>query len=234
MKLNDVFNNPKEIRELDFIINEKQFEFLRDIADHLSRLDEKEFSVYFDYFLTKSHFIPWRSDDFPILSYIEDESLTSFVFMRYLNYKIFRGIYVLDNYLEHTTNINKPISQELEDTYDEYHFKLDFIKLKYRELSFDGKGDTDSQIENAKVKKNTESLVEGKRLNLYDRFELLNRLFDFNSKVNSMNISDSDKDKLLSLILGCNQTNARHVKNGKYAAKPQVDLIDRFINHLQN
>lgn len=70
-------------------------------------------------------------------------------------------------------------------------------------------------------------LLNGKKLNLLDRFTLANKVLKMETEIRKLNIQDLEKYKLVALILGCNEDNARDLMNGKYNAKPN-DLTDYF------
>jgi hypothetical protein len=82
------------------------------------------------------------------------------------------------------------------------------------------------------IKETKSLLVEGKKLNLLDRFIIANQLIDLNGHIGKLNSTDESKYKILSAIFGCSPTNARQLVNGNYGAKPHPDLIEKFIASL--
>ncbi|HEY9167975.1 MAG TPA: hypothetical protein VIN72_00645 [Lutibacter sp.] len=84
-----------------------------------------------------------------------------------------------------------------------------------------------------KNKKISESqLLNGIKLNLADRFRIVNKLFNVSKKIEEFNILDREKDQLLSYILGCNISNARQLKSGIYNAKIRNEEIDNYLQSL--
>ncbi|EIJ37781.1 hypothetical protein JoomaDRAFT_0747 [Galbibacter orientalis DSM 19592] len=100
-------------------------------------------------------------------------------------------------------------------------------KIKEIEL-----GSSESVKNGVKENKSKSLLIEGKRLNLNDRFEVAKKLFDIESKIRKLNISETEKYKLLALILDINETNARHLMNGKYQGKPNSDIVKNYLDSL--
>lgn len=139
MKLTDLYTNTTEIKELDFIIKEPCFEHIRNLVFYLIELDEKTFSSELEYVFTKTKIIPFKSSEFDIFKHIDDDSLIEYIFYKYLNYKIWKGIFIIDNYMEHCTNTNKSFSLELDDMYNELHFKKDFISIKLKSTTIEEK-----------------------------------------------------------------------------------------------
>lgn len=85
-----------------------------------------------------------------------------------------------------------------------------------------------------KTKKHSQqNTVKGKKLNLLERYEIAKQVFNFESQIRTLNISEAEKHKVLGLILDCNVTNARHVMNGKYPGKIRKDLISEYIQDLK-
>ena len=83
-------------------------------------------------------------------------------------------------------------------------------------------------------KKETKTLVlQGRKLNLLERYEISRSILDIDNKIRTLNISDTEKYKLLGYILGCNSTNARHIMNGKYQGKIRESVINKYINSLK-
>ena len=70
-------------------------------------------------------------------------------------------------------------------------------------------------------------MFEGKDLNISDRYNILNKVLDFDKKVHPLNIGELEKYQLLSYILGIDKDNARKLMNGKYDSKDR-DLTAYF------
>lgn len=84
------------------------------------------------------------------------------------------------------------------------------------------------------IKKESETnLLHGKKLNLSERYELAKRIFDIDKEIRKLPVSEGEKDKLLSLILDCSTTNARHILNGKYPGKIREKLVSDYVETLK-
>lgn len=81
--------------------------------------------------------------------------------------------------------------------------------------------------------KTEKNLLQGKKLNYSERYKILDDISGIDKLIRGLNILDREKYKLLSLILGCNSTNARHIMNGKYPAKIKDDLINNYLKDLK-
>jgi hypothetical protein len=74
---------------------------------------------------------------------------------------------------------------------------------------------------------NKNLLLNGKDLNLSERFKIANEILDIGNTIRRLNIKDLEKYKLLSYIINCSEDNARHLMNGKYNSKDR-DLTGYF------
>jgi hypothetical protein len=70
-----------------------------------------------------------------------------------------------------------------------------------------------------KPKTNKSLMLNGKGLNLKDRYTILNKVLDFDKIVHPLNIGELEKYQLLAYILGCDKDNARKLMNGSHDAK---------------
>ena len=70
-------------------------------------------------------------------------------------------------------------------------------------------------------------LLDGRELNLSERFKIANKVLDIDNKIRTLNIKDLDKYQLLAYILGCDKDNARNIMNGTYNSKDR-DLTAYF------
>ncbi len=86
-------------------------------------------------------------------------------------------------------------------------------------------------ISKSKVKSQS-NLLNGKKLNVSERYILLQKLFDSDNIFNHLNIKKEDKSKLLSLILDINIDNARKVLNGNYDSKIDEISLNKYIESL--
>lgn len=73
-------------------------------------------------------------------------------------------------------------------------------------------------------------LLNGKKLNLTDRYKIANKLLDIDNKINILNISKEQKNQLLAYILGCNIDNAKKILNGNYDSRPND--LGAYFNEL--
>lgn len=85
------------------------------------------------------------------------------------------------------------------------------------------------QLQKPEVKKKPSKslLLDGRELNLSERFKIANKVLDIDNKIRTLNIKDLDKYQLLAYILGCDKDNARNIMNGSYNSKDR-DLTGYF------
>lgn len=74
--------------------------------------------------------------------------------------------------------------------------------------------------------------LNGRPINLLERFKIADKVFDIEKTIRKLKISEAEKHQLLSLILGCNEDNAKKIMNGQYHAKVKDDLLDEYIETL--
>jgi len=130
MKLNDICDNPREIDELNIILTNEYFKLIRNNVEYLINLNERDFSIEFDYVLAKTNALPLVASLFDNFEYVKDGTLTTYAFYRYMNYKILKGLYIINEYMEHCDETNKIFNTQLDERYDDYHFYLNFLSLK--------------------------------------------------------------------------------------------------------
>lgn len=215
-----------EENTISFIKNlllKKEFEVIRGNANYLLSLNEKEFSQNFEYALTKSFLFPIEGKD-PFTGK-ELNDATEIFFLYYLSYYSTKGMGIIEKYIHHCRNIEKQVSQMTIEANDKFSFIFDFVNLRINRI--------DPQNELPLIKVSQQNTLKGKKLNLSERYEIVKRVFDFDNKIRTLNISEAEKDLLLSLILDCNTTNARHIMNGKYAGKVREDLISEYVQGLK-
>lgn len=82
------------------------------------------------------------------------------------------------------------------------------------------------------TKKTKEVLLNGQKINLRERYIIADRLFKLDTEIRKLNIPDGKKYEILSVILGCNETNARLIMNGNYKAHVKESEIDNYIESL--
>ncbi|MGG5578040.1 hypothetical protein ACPDHL_11965 [Myroides sp. C15-4] len=146
-----------------------------------------------------------------------------------LNQYFLRRMDILTRYYDHCWETNK------ENLIETKKFKLYHDHLKVNFLTFKLSHIDDSQKLAKLYFKNTKpierkSLVNGKTLNLLDRFNLANELLDLEKNIRKLNIQDLEKYELVSIILGCDKDNARNLMNNRYNAKPNdlQELYDKL------
>ncbi len=73
----------------------------------------------------------------------------------------------------------------------------------------------------------------GRRLNLQERFFLLDKITSFEENFLKPIVDNPAKEKLLALILNCNPKNAQQVLNGSYDSKLREDEILKYIKMIK-
>lgn len=231
MKLEEMFDGPMDL--LKNIISHRDYGFIRNLADYLLELDEVEFSLKFEYALARAHSIPIPEEENLSLGPLSQN--TEAYFLTYLDYKISRAIIIMESVLEHRDNINKPSSEEFNDVYDSYHFKRDFLQLRMRRaVSIHQISELEVSVKklNINKKQSKQNLLEGKPLNLAERYQIADKVFGIDKIIRGLNISNAEMSKLVGLIFDCNPINARHVFNGKYTANIKEEILDKYVENL--
>lgn len=75
-------------------------------------------------------------------------------------------------------------------------------------------------------------MLNGHKLNLAERFKIINDQFNISKEISKLNISENEKYQLVSYVLGCSTTNARQVMNGNYNGKIRNGDIKNYIESL--
>lgn len=84
------------------------------------------------------------------------------------------------------------------------------------------------QPENTKQSKTI--LINGRTPNLLERYLIADKTLNLEKALYALNVSEKERYKLLALVLGCNEDNARRVMSGTYPAKTNQKEIDNFTN----
>lgn len=232
MKITDVFEEKHADYIQDLISNEK-YEHIRLLADHLVGLDDRQFAYDFDYILSRTLLFPVSGTD---LDNNEIEEANELIFTYYLQYKIMRATYILEEYSEHSQETHKPISEELEETVDGYMWKEHFLYLKMKKIiSKEALNSIQTTLKDLqKPKKKTfKATIEGKPLNNSERFQIVNQSLGLWEMIDSKEISQLKKYKLLALTLGINEDNARKLVSSSYDSKDRPELIEKYLKHLE-
>jgi L-lactate utilization protein LutC len=79
-----------------------------------------------------------------------------------------------------------------------------------------------------KPKQNKKLLLNGTKLNILERYQILNKVLKFDDTVRPLNISNDEKNTLLSYILDIDESNARKLFNGNYKDADCRDLNEYF------
>ena len=77
------------------------------------------------------------------------------------------------------------------------------------------------------------NILNGKQINLYERFLIADEVLQIDKKLSTLKISIAEKQNLLSLILGCNIDNAKKIMNRNYDAKVKEELLQDYFNTLK-
>jgi hypothetical protein len=75
--------------------------------------------------------------------------------------------------------------------------------------------------------------LNGKQINLYERFLIADEVLQIDKKLSTLKISIAEKQNLLSLILGCNIDNAKKIMNRNYDAKVKEELLKDYFKTLK-
>ncbi|WP_172914216.1 hypothetical protein [Capnocytophaga canis] len=84
------------------------------------------------------------------------------------------------------------------------------------------------QPENPKQSKTI--LINGRTPNLLERYLIADKTLNLEKALYALNVSEKERYKLLALVLGCNETNARLIMTGQYKTKTNEEEIKDFVN----
>ncbi|WP_172919883.1 hypothetical protein [Capnocytophaga canis] len=84
------------------------------------------------------------------------------------------------------------------------------------------------QPENPKQSKTI--LINGRTPNLLERYLIADKTLNLEKSLYALNVQEKERYKLLALVLGCNEDNARRVMSGTYPAKTNQKEMDDFTN----
>ena len=84
------------------------------------------------------------------------------------------------------------------------------------------------------IKKTPNLLIEGKKLNIVERYHVANKILDIYKKINSKNIPAKEKHKLLALIMGCSEQTGRELFNGTQAKRTRINenIVNPYLAGL--
>lgn len=107
------------------------------------------------------------------------------------------------------------------------HYQRIQVRADYIKFLNDRAQEIRQPAPDLKPKQNKSLLLDGKGLNLSERFKIANMVLGIDTKIRTLNIPDLEKYKLLAYILGCDKDNARNIMNGSYDSKDR-DLTPYF------
>lgn len=84
------------------------------------------------------------------------------------------------------------------------------------------------QPENSKQSKTI--LINGRTPNLLERYLIADKILNLEKSLYALDVQEKERYKLLALVLGCNEDNARRVMSGTYPAKTDQKEINDFVN----
>ena len=153
--------------------------------------------------------------------------------LKLLNYLNKRYL-IMDKYFKHCDNRNKYKNWFYKMAVEkaEHNKKMQFVDYKLSKLIDVSKLESYYHDTNSSQKPKS-LLLEGKRLNLAERFQIAIRTIGINKLISELNISDMEKYALLSYILGCDETNARHLMNNSYDANIREEIIQKYLGKIK-
>lgn len=84
--------------------------------------------------------------------------------------------------------------------------------------------------------RNTSELIKfknGRRLNLKERYIMLDEFIGLESAIRTLNIKNEEKEKFLAYLLHCNPKNAQQILNGTYDAKVREYEIKEYLKSIK-
>ncbi|WP_242095118.1 hypothetical protein [Aestuariivivens sediminicola] len=139
--------------------------------------------------------------------------------------------YLKNNPNKHETDFINSKIKSLEDTLKtkvddnkkRVEFRLAYYLLKRSHL----------EVINKKEGRSKGVTIDGRIPNLSERYQIADSVLDIDSLIRKLNVSDKKKYQLVAIILGCDETNARHLMNGKYPGKVRESEINNYLQTLK-
>ncbi|MEO2062756.1 MAG: hypothetical protein ABGW97_07240 [Christiangramia sp.] len=215
------------------ILYNENFIPIRLNADELLKFNEEDFCLKIDYAIAKSNIWPVEIHD-PVTNNLIDDA-GEYVFLNYLDLQCSRSHLILEDFFEHRDTQNRSTPNRYDTFNEENLVKWQLVRIKLKRISYQKEL---SLLKNSiqdlrKPPKSSEkNTLKGKKLNLLERFEIAKQILNIETQIRKLDISEAEKCKLLSIILDCNTTNARHILNGKYPGKIRYDLISEYISEI--
>ncbi len=77
--------------------------------------------------------------------------------------------------------------------------------------------------------------IEGEQLNISSRYEIFRKVFNLDDRLKELKLKDKQKYELLSIVLNCNETTARHLLNNKQQERTPIqhNLVSFFLNTIE-
>lgn len=158
-----------------------------------------------------------------------------------------RGLYGLDyQTLKYYTPFLKidNIFELLEDTslriyFDDKKYKnfeisarrvIEFIETRREQLKNQPAPVVSEEPQPENPKQSKTILINGRTPNLLERYLIADKTLNLEKSLYALNVSEKERYKLLALVLGCNETNARLIMTGQYKTKTNEEEIKDFVN----
>jgi len=114
----------------------------------------------------------------------------------------------------------------------EHNVKMQFVDYKLSKLIDVAKLES-YYHDTSSHQKPKSLLLQGKHLNLSERYQIAIGTIGINKSIKKLNISDMEKYKLLGYILGCDETNARHLMNDTYTANIREEITQTYLKKFK-
>ncbi|WP_172916820.1 hypothetical protein [Capnocytophaga canis] len=154
-----------------------------------------------------------------------------------------RGLYGLDYQILKYYTPFLEISNIYEDRYtisfDDVKYKnfeisarrvIEFIETRREQLKNQPAPVVSEEPQPENPKQSKTILINGRTPNLLERYLIADKTLNLEKALYALNVSEKERYKLLALVLGCNETNARLIMTGQYKTKTNEEEIKDFVN----
>lgn len=177
-------------------------------------------------FLLDGHSYARQTSDYlHRISTLKDETEEEYV-VRQLNL-ITKALVEIDEELEKLKDSDNTQFYNLQSAMQKFlKNEFDFYHLKHVEL----------RLATKQRKTNKKNLINGKQLNLADKYYLANEVFGIGTTLRDLDhLSDAERHIFLSHILGCNQQTARELYNGTIHKRTQIqeDIVNPYLKRIK-
>lgn len=211
-------NEYKEEQEYFYnLLNTEEYESLRSIGDDYFDLETKAYYLEYDIMLSQAILLTEKN------MFETEIAFLSYQYIKLLDYQ--------DELYE--KEIKTPIEQEM--WIEKRGIFLSHKRDKVIQLSNNSQNYYFLTSRRIKPIQESKLLINGKRLNISERYHIANEILNVFDIINKKNISATEKHILLANIIGCSQQTARELFNGTQVKRTPIreNIINQYLDKFK-